>query len=188
MMKSSHSMAKLTTWMNRFKKSSLFFIFIYFSSMMIVLGNGSSFLGRYLGDYFTPVANIVGLNTTWNFFSPDPAHTMYLRYTVYFEDEFGNPKQEALQNLFPSSETNNNLTTHIRRLSYMMRFLTSSTERLHKFFVPWICTQNPGATRVQTEILLSRIPSLEVASSLSNSNYDDLVQQEEVNQNVFSCR
>lgn len=154
---------------------------------MVVLGNGSSFLGHYLGSYFTPIANLVGLNTTWNFFSPDPAHTMYLRYTVHFEDEYGNPKKEAIQSLFPAEEFNADLTTHVRRLSYMMRFLTSSTDRLQKYFVPWACRQNPGATRIQTEMLLNRIPSLEVASTLSNSNYEDLIKQEEVNQNVFSC-
>lgn len=155
--------------------------------MMIVLGNGSSFLGHYLAEYYTPVANMVGLNTTWNFFSPDPAHTMYLRYTVHFEDEYGNPKQEAIQSLYPPEETNRDFATHIRRLSYQMRFLVASSEHIKKYFVPWICQKYPGATRIQTDVLLSRIPNLEVASTLSNSNYDDLVKQEEVNPNVFSC-
>ncbi len=155
--------------------------------MMIVLGNGSSFLGRYLGPYFTPVANIVGLNTTWNFFSPDPAHTMYLRYTVYFQDDYGNPVQEAIQEFYPSEEENANLSTHVRRQNYMMRFFTASYERMQKYFVPWVCRKYPGATHVHTEVILTRIPSLEVASTLSLLNYEDLLKQEEINQNAFSC-
>lgn len=155
--------------------------------MMIVLGNGSSFLGRYLGHYFTPVANLVGLNTTWNFFSPDPAHTMHLRYTVFFEDDYGNPKQEAVQDFYPSQEDDANLSTHIRRQNYMMRFFTASPDRMRKYFAPWVCRKYPEATRIHTEVILTRIPSLEIASNLSQLNYEDLLRQEEINQNVFSC-
>lgn len=173
--------------MNQFRKFFLLGLFIYFVSMMIVLGNGSSFLGRSLGHFFTPIANLVGLNTTWNFFSPDPAHTMYLRYVVHFEDEYGNPKQESFVSLFPPEETNGDLRVHVRRMAYAMRFFSASTERLQKYFVPWVCKQHSGATRVQTEILFNRIPSLEVAATLSDTNYQDLVKQEEINQNVFNC-
>jgi hypothetical protein len=174
--------------MKHIKKPFLIGLFVYFVSMMIVLGNGSSFLGRSLGQYFTPVANMVGLNTTWNFFSPDPAHTMYLRYTVHFEDEYGNPVKESIQSLFPPEETNNDFRVHIRRMSYVMRFYASSSDRLREFLIPWLCKKNPGATRIQTEVLLNRIPSLEVASTLAGSDYDELVKQEEINQNVFPCK
>lgn len=174
--------------MKHIKKIFLGLLFCYFVSMMIVLGNGSSFLGRSLAQYFTPVANLIGLNTTWNFFSPDPAHIMYLRYTVHFEDEYGNPKQEAVQKLFPPEETNSDFRVHVRRLSYAMRFFAASSSRIGEFLVPWLCNQYPGATRVQTEILYNRIPTLEVAATLSSSNLEDLINQEEINQNVFPCK
>lgn len=169
------------------KKLFLFSLFFYFISMMIVLGNGTSFLGRSLGPYFTPVANLVGLNTTWNFFSPDPAHTMYLRYTVHFEDEYGNPVKDSIQSLFPPEETNNDFRVHIRRMSYVMRFYAASAQRLGDFLIPWLCKKNPGATRIHTEVLFNRIPNLEVAATLADSNYEDLIKQEEMNQNVFPC-
>ena len=156
--------------------------------MMIVLGNGSSFMGRSLGPFYTPVANLVGLNTTWNFFSPDPAHTMYLRYTVQFEDEYGNPVKESIQSLFPPEETNSDFRVHIRRMSYVMRFYASSPSRLSDFLIPWLCKKNPGANRIQTDVLYNRIPSLEVASTLLESEYEDLVKHEEINQNVFPCK
>jgi hypothetical protein len=174
--------------MKHIKKPFLVGIFIYFASMMIVLGNGSSFLGRSLGNYFTPVANMVGLNTTWNFFSPDPAHTMYLRYTVHFEDEYGNPVKESIQKLFPPEETNNDFRVHVRRMAYVMRFYAASADRLGEFLIPWLCKKNPGATRIQTDVLYNRIPSLEVAATLADSNYEDLVKQEEINQYVFPCK
>lgn len=174
--------------MKHTKKLFLIGIFVYFTSMMIVLGNGSSFLGRSLGSFFTPVANQVGLNTTWNFFSPDPAHMTYLRYTVHFEDEYGNPVKESIQSLFPPEETNDDFRVHVRRMSYVMRFYASSPSRLGEFLIPWLCKKYPGATRIQTDVLYNRIPSLEVASTLVESEYDDLVKHEEINQNVFSCQ
>lgn len=173
--------------MKTFKDVFLIFVFLYFVSMMIVLGNGSSFFAHKLGGYYAPVANQIGLNTTWNFFSPDPAHTMYLRYIVYFEDEYGNPKKEPIDDYFPKMETVSNFDVHVRRFSYVMRFFTASSERLEKYFIPWLCKSNPGANRVHTEVEYHRIPSLEVASTLSHTAYQDLVQQEEINQNEFKC-
>ena len=73
-------------------------------------------------------------------------------------------------------------------MSYVMRFYASSSTRLGDFLIPWLCKKNPGATRIQTEVLLNRIPSLEVASTLVGSEYEDLVKQEEINQNVFPCK
>ncbi len=155
--------------------------------MMIVLGNGTSFFARELGFLFAPVANLVGLNTTWNFFSPDPAHTMYLRYRVYFDDAYGNPTKEAIEDYFPEKKHEGDFRPHIRRMNYVMRFFTANSERMQKYFVPWLCRRYPGSTRVQTEVELHRIPNLEVASKLSAIDYDELTQQEEINQNESKC-
>lgn len=162
-------------------------VFLYLVSMMIILGNGSSFIGRHLGFLYTPVANSIGLNTTWNFFSPDPAHTMYLRYRILFQDEYGNDKNEAIEKYFPEDALENNFWMHHRRLSYVMRFLSADANRIEKFLVPWLCKKNPQATNIQTELLLYKIPPLDVVSTLKTENYDDLVQQEEINQMTYAC-
>jgi hypothetical protein len=171
------------------KMGSVFlgFIFAYLVSMMIVLGNGSSFLGRYLGGIYTPVANSIGLNTTWNFFSPDPAHTMYLKYRILFQDEYGNETQESIEKYFPEDATENNFWPHRRRLSYVMRFLAMNSARIEKFLVPWLCKKYPQATRVQTEMIFFRIPALDVVSTLSTENYEELLKQEEMNQESYAC-
>ena len=162
-------------------------VFIYSVSMMIILGNGSSFLGRYLGFIYTPVANSIGLNTTWNFFSPDPAHTMYLHYRVLFQDEYGNEKQETIEKYFPEDALDNNFWLPHRRLSYVMRFFAADSNRIEKFLVPWLCKKNPESTHIQTEMLLYRIPPLDVVNTLKSENYEDLVQQEEINKTTYAC-
>lgn len=171
------------------KIGSLFLgtLFFYLVSMMIVLGNGSSFLGRSLGFLYTPVANSMGLNTTWNFFSPDPAHTMYLRYHILFQDDYGNEKKESIEKYFPEDALENNFSLHHRRLSYVMRFLAANPSRIEKFLVPWICRQNQEATHIQTEMLLYQIPALDVVTTLKSENYEDLVHQEQINQMVYAC-
>jgi hypothetical protein len=162
-------------------------VFVYLVSMMIVLGNGSSFMGRSLASLYLPVANSIGLNTTWNFFSPDPAHTMYLRYRVLFQDEFGNDKQESFEKYFPENAQDNNFWLQHRRLSYVMRFLAADQYRIEKFLVPWICKQHPKASHIQTELVLYRIPALDVVSTLKSENYDDFLNAEQINPMTFQC-
>jgi hypothetical protein len=162
-------------------------LFLYLVSMMVVLGNGSSFLGRSLAFAYLPIANSIGLNTTWNFFSPDPAHTMYLRYRVLFQDEFGNDKQESFEKYFPENSMDNNFWLQHRRLSYVMRFLAADQYRIEKFLVPWICKQNAEATHVQTELVLYRIPALDVVSTLKSENYEDFLNPEQINPMTFQC-
>ena len=157
------------------------------TSLTIVMSNGSSFLGHYLSFLYAPVANCIGLNTTWNFFSPDPAHTMYLKYIVYYQDEYGNQKQEPLVKYFPDNIKEHNFRMDQRRLSYVMRFMAIDQLRIQKYFIPWVCKQFPGATHVQTEIELYRIPSLDVVTTLKSENYYDLVHQEEVNPSMYAC-
>src|SRR4051812_36520058 len=63
---------------------SLISVLICFHLVVIlVLPNSSSFLGRALEPWIVPYANLLGLNVTWNFFAPDPAHTMYINYFVH---------------------------------------------------------------------------------------------------------
>ena len=155
--------------------------------MMIVMGNGSSFLGRYLGQYYFAVANTIGVNTTWNFFSPDPAHIMYIRYIVHFDDDYGNPTQESKEYFYPEQKDGSDFSMDVRRQNYMMRFLALDSERISKFFIPWICKKNPGATQVQFEIIINHIPSLDKVITLQDTPYAELLTTDEINQNVYTC-
>jgi len=155
--------------------------------MMIVMGNGSSFLGRYLGQYYFAVANTVGVNTTWNFFSPDPAHIMYIHYIIHFDDDYGNPTKESKEYFYPEQKDGSDFAINVRRHNYMMRFIAIDNNRVNSFFVPWVCKQNPGATTVQFGLVLTRIPSLDKVITLQGTPYSDLLVTEELNPNVFNC-
>ncbi len=165
------------------------FIFLYFVTMIIVLGNGSSFLGRYFQRVFNPVANTIGLNTTWNFFSPDPAHTMYLRYFVLFEDDNGNSTSETIQGFYPESkDQGKDFRLDQRRDSCAMRFLALDPYRIEAFFTPWICRKHPGAKRIQVELFVNRIPTLDqVIANDEITDFENLLSTEEINRYIYEC-
>jgi hypothetical protein len=176
---------------NRLKKIALTVLFFYFASMMIVMGNGSSFLGRYLEWFYTPIANTIGLNTSWNFFSPDPAHTMYIKYDLFFEDEFGHSLSEPLEGYYPESkDLGGDFRLDKKRDAYAMRFLIMDSERIQAFFVPWICRQHPNSSKIQVEVILNRIPSLDQMVAVVNQHlksYDNVLTSEEVSRYSYEC-
>lgn len=178
--------------LNKFKRIAYTFIFFYFVAMMVTLGNGSSFLGRYFEHFFNPVANTIGLNTTWNFFSPDPAHIMYIKYFVFFEDEFGQTLKEPIEGFYPEKkDQTEDFKLNKKRDSYAMRFMAVDAGRLESFFAPWLCRKHPGASKIQAELIVQRIPSLDQVISVVNKDintYENLVVQEEISRNVFACR
>lgn len=174
--------------LQKLKRGFLVLFFFYFVSMMLIMGNGQSFLGRYLSPIYTPVANLIGLNTTWNFFSPDPANIMYFRYDVIFEDEFGQATAETIEEYFPKSkDEGHDFRLDERRSSYAMRWLAMDQERIRQFFIPMVCRDHPKARKVQLEFIVKRIPPLEKVMTLQNENYEDLIQAEEVGRNMYDC-
>lgn len=144
-------------------KKILFSIFILFHlAVIIIFPNGSSYLGR-ASTLLVPYANILGLNTTWNFFSPDPAHTMFLKYSIRFEDADGNELREPLDGFIPPEKEQIAVDSSKRRFLYAVRFLILDTNRMKVILGPWLCRQNPGASHVKMEQMLEPIPNLDKA-------------------------
>lgn len=190
---------------NSLKKVFLAFLFIYFVSMIIIMGNGSSFMGRYFQPIYTPVANSIGLNTTWNFFSPDPAHIMYIKYVVFFDQPISDlnvsqsnnlsseqvSTKDPIEGFYPESKgQGGDFHLSKKRDSYAMRFLVVDSNRIQNFFIPWICHKYSGATYVQVEVILNRIPSLDKVISVVNTGYEDydnLISNEEISRYSYEC-
>lgn len=151
------------------------------------MSNGASFLGRYLSSIYIPIANNIGLNTTWNFFSPDPAHTMYFKYYVYKNDDSGDLSIDSEEHYFPENIKDHNFRMDQRRLSYVMRFLALDQNRIESIFIPWVCKNNPKATHVRTEVELYRIPTLEVVQTLG-PDFLNQIPAEEINPVMHECK
>ncbi len=145
-------------------KITLLSIFLAYHLMVIlILPNSGSYLGRKTEKLITPYANILGLNTSWNFFSPDPAHTMFLKYRVWFNDLDSKEEKEPIEGFLPPEKEKIVLDSSERRFLYAMRFLILDTDRMKSILGPWLCRQHPGAVLVKMEHILEPIPILDRA-------------------------
>lgn len=163
---------------HKFAKCVLILAFFYQLVIIILFANGSSVLGRRVGAYFVPYANAIGLNTAWNFFSPDPAHTMYIRYEVYFEDKEGNDLKEPITAYFPKEKNKLAESTTSRRYLYAMRYYMIQPKKIEFFLAPWLCRQYLGASHIRVQYEIESIPNLDEASIYAQTvSVDDMIEK-----------
>lgn len=169
-------------------KLVLSFVTTLYIVMIIIFPNGTSFLGRTVGQALLPIANTMGLNTTWNFFSPDPANTMYFVYNIYFEDELGNETKESITGYLPSEKNQIVTDASRRRMLYAMRFLMLDEHRLNVLMAPWLCKDHPGATRVRIRSVIEKIPSLDEVILRNDETVQSLKHEIDSRSISFDCR
>ncbi len=150
---------------------------VYNIITMVVMPNAGSFLGRKYGHYIAPYANIVGLNASWNFFSPDPAQTIYLKYFIEFLNSDGDSVQDPIVGYFPQEKNKAVMDVNRRRELYVMRFMIIGPNRLQNLFGPWLCRQYPNATSVHIEQMAETVASLDEVLSKHNSTVKELSRE-----------
>ena len=140
---------------------------------IVVMPNAGSYFGRATSRFIGPYANNVGLNAGWNFFSPDPAHTMYIRYMVYFNGDASGatePEKDPIEGYFPA-EKNKMISSMFRsRELYLMRFMIMNKSHLKNLFGPWLCRQYPGASAVDMEHVIETVAMLDEAAAFQNES------------------
>lgn len=132
---------------------------IYHICAIVLMPNPSSLLSREFAGYFTPYTNLFGLNTTWQFYSPEPASYLYYSYEVQV------PEGEPLAGRWPLAKADvpSMLQENYNRFMYNSRYVTSTPERVEKFFVPFLCKKVPGAVSVSISGSVEQLPDLEKA-------------------------
>lgn len=164
-------------------------IWILYHVFVIVLApNSGSFPGRRLSDFYVPYANALNLNSSWNFFSPDPAHIMYFRYTVYFRNDMMEDLQEPVEGYFPPSKEIGPYEISLRRESYAMRFMILDPRRVEQLLGPWLCRQFPEASNIKLEHIIDAIPPMDQVYFNSKRRYQDLAEKVESINRDFDCR
>lgn len=160
---------------------------VYNIFTMMVMPNVGAYLGRSSAKFITPYANTVGLNATWNFFSPDPAHTMYIQYLVHFDDPFGVELKEPFQGFFPAEKNQAVREVSRKRDIYAMRFMIIEPKRLRMLFGPWLCRQHPGASSVTMEHIIETVPPLDQVLVLKEDSVRDLSQELKYIREEYFC-
>lgn len=164
---------------------SLWIIFHVF--LILVLPNSSSYLGRILPWWAVSYGNSLSLHSNWNFFSPDPAHSMYFHYKVFFQDQNQTDLQEPVEGYLPSYKIDREMSLRHRRELYEMRFMVLKTQRIQKFIAPWLCKKYPGATLLQVEHEIETIAPLDVAA-FEKASLQELSHKIEFVNYSFDCQ
>lgn len=160
---------------------------IYHLVTVTVLANGYSVLSRSLGSYLIPYANNLGINASWNFFAPDPAHTMYFHYRIHFGDEIEDTDKPVVEGYFPPEKSEIVTDASSRRLLYAMRYLILDPQKLETIFIPWLCRRYPGATSVFVEHIIERIPNLDLARVRASDSVASLRQEIQTTKSTLNC-
>lgn len=168
-------------------KALLSFWIVYNIFTMLVMPNIGAYFGRMSSRFIIPYANTVGLNASWNFFSPDPAHTMYLHYMINYADKEGNPTKDPVEGYFPPEKNQGITATTRKRELYVMRFMVIDPKRLKVFMGPWLCRQYPGATSVDMEHVIETVPMLDQVVTFKGEGVRDLSQELQYVKESVSC-
>ena len=163
--------------------------------MMIVMGNGHSILGRHLGFLYFPIANTTGINTTWNFFSPNPTHKLNTTIVLNQDEEsilfktmnlYSSLNDEYFIQI-PLSENEKDYFIPTRRWSYLMRYIASRPDYVNHYFHPWLCKQLKHNQSYHLSIQFNEIPSLEKASLDNSDSINNLMITTQVYNKSFQC-
>nr|BFD66841.1 hypothetical protein HAGR004_18630 [Bdellovibrio sp. HAGR004] len=168
---------------------------VYNIFVMLVMPNVGAYFGRVTANVVTPYANTVGLNAGWNFFSPEPAHPMYLKYTVYYpesenlEGETSQEEREPVEGFFPIQNDKRNIPniTHKREWA-LMRYMVLDAKRLRLLMGPWLCRQYPGAASIDMEHVIETIPFLDQAVRFQDESVKDLSKEVQSVRESVSCQ
>ncbi|MNK08116.1 hypothetical protein D3C87_260440 [compost metagenome] len=162
---------------------------VYQIFVIMVMPNLGSYLGRSALPFVSPYASALGFNASWNFFSPDPAHTMYIRYMVRYDDvnNMQDSDKEPVQGYFPREKNKGIADMTRQRELYIMRFMIIAPKRLQYLMGPWLCRQYPGATSLELEHVIETVAPLDEAVTFRDENIRDLSRELQVIRTDYSC-
>jgi len=145
--------------LKKYGKIIFSFWILFHLACIITMPNSSSFLIRQLGQNLIAYSNVIGLHTSWNFFSPDPAHVMYFQYSIHRKDQSLEEESEELY--IPPEKNRGPFATAKRRVMYSMRYMILDQRRVDALLGPWICHRHPEAETIHVEHKIESIPPID---------------------------
>ena len=146
--------------------------------------NSDSVIGRRVANFASGYASTLGMNTSWRFFSPGPSPTFYLEYSTLKRTDSGDYEESELRQYPPNKSEYSFNNSYSLRL-YGMRFLSLDEERMNKYFMPFLCRENPDADEIHVQYVFEKIPDID-SRSVGNS-FSDWRERFELEPKHFSC-
>lgn len=160
---------------------------VFHALVILIMPNGASYPGRAFSSVLYPYAALLGMNTSWNFFSPDPAHTMYLKFTIHKDETGGDDSAEPLEIFLPANKDGGEGDVSKRRELYAMRYMLLDPRRVDAVLGPWLCRTHAGASSVHVEFVINSIPSLDEATMFSGQDLGSMGKQFDFIDRDYRC-
>lgn len=160
---------------------------VYNIIVMLLMPNIGSYFGRQISRFIAPYAAVMGLNAGWNFFSPDPAHTMYLEYTLQYPDKEDGETREPELHFFPVEKNQPLLNPLRKRELYATRYMALDPKKLRVLFGPWLCRQHPGALTVDMRLIVETVPPLDKVVKNPHTDLSELSERLEFSHEFVTC-
>ena len=148
---------------------------------MLVVANPGSILSREIPYFMIHYANTLGLNTTWQFFSPNPGGERYLEYEVHLDDGMSDEElvwdevmgDKDKYHYWPPKPGMGMLRENINRCFYHSLLSTFGEQRIKDVFIPWACRKHPEAYSISIRGKTKALPTIEVAQ-IENKSFEHL--------------
>lgn len=169
---------------NELLKIILSFFILFHLLAVGIYPNPNSVLTQSLSPLIRNYGNQLGLNTTWQFFSPNPGSIRYLEYDVIVENE---EDIKIDKYSFPPQEDSSLWKANQGRLFYYSIRMISDTNNIANFLIPYLCRKHPEATSVALKAIDKRIPSMAKARYQGATGFSELQQQVDVPEQELGC-
>lgn len=131
---------------------------------MFVLANPEGLLYRKLSPVYTTYGNLIGLNTTWRFFSPNPILDR-IEYEAIGYDESGAVSYQVTRT-FPDRNFDVHSRESFNRMMNLAAVYAAKEELSDNYLAPWLCRRHPKADEIYLYIIRTALPNIEKAKFL----------------------
>lgn len=158
---------------------------IFHVTAILVLPNPESIIFRRVEKIFVNYGNLLGINTTWRFFSPNPLIRMF-EYEVVENDAYAEYAVEVERHRWPASvEAVGTREGFNRRLSYAMIMMANQLY-LREILAPYLCRFHPLAKALNFYAVHREFPSVEKAQTYV-SGREDLEKMDRMGLGEYPC-
>ena len=157
---------------------SLFVLYHLF--MIFISPHVMSIAHEKLMPFFAPYASTLALNTSWNFYAPNPIYYHYWTYEVIdSKSKVGDfrwpPKREESKLIY---------LNHNRLIYHSRFFIIAGPRNVKRYFIPYLCRLHPLATEITLKVIFENRPHFKNAKTFKPTFFSAENQE---NKHVWSA-
>ncbi len=119
--------------------------------------NQHSYLNHQLAPILLPYTNLLGINSLWQFFAPDPGPAVYFEYEIPDPD----PEVKSVTQYYPELKSTRLFKSTYNRYVSTIRLISKYPKLIDFTLGPELCRRHPGLVELNLGFVAVRFPSLE---------------------------